>query len=220
MIITGNEHVDCKAPFMEVRTEYINSKKQSIDVVLLGDSITEGFNIPYYIPTDKIIINSGMSGDRIMSLEPRLKRDVFDLKPKSVVLNIGINDLMHFEILKPELVEARINELSNQYKKICDQIINQNIELICTSIIKIAEQPYDETKQHFANYMFINHQINLLNNQIKEYCDSNQISYLDYNQQVCSHYNQLDQSFAYDGLHLNVKGYLEIIKILDAAGVL
>lgn len=220
MLYTGNEHIDCKEPFMAVRNEYIKGLNNEIDLILLGDSITEGFNLPFFYPSNKIILNSGMSGDRIVNLQTRLKRDVLEFKPTSVLLNIGINDLMHFEHDKVEGLNERLEHLFNEYTSITKQIIDSGIKLSCASIIKIAEQPYDETKHHFANYMFINYQIDILNSKIQAYCINNNITYIDYNTILTNEYNQLDESFAYDGLHLNQKGYFEVVQILIEEGVL
>ncbi len=220
MLYTGNEHIDCKQPFMTVRNEYIKKLDPKVELVLLGDSITEGFNIQAYHPTNKIILNSGMSGDRIVSLKARLQRDVVDFTPKTVLLNIGINDLMHFEYPKIEGLDTRLNYLFDEYIKIVETIINSGCKLYCASIIKIAEQPYDEIKHHFANYMFINEHINILNAKIENYCKDNHIDYLNYNSALENQYSALDGSYTYDGLHLNQKGYFEIIKLLVRKGVL
>lgn len=220
MLYTGNEHIDSKEPFMAIRNEYMKGLNREIDLILLGDSITEGFNLSIFYPATKCIVNSGMSGDRIVNLEKRLERDVFDFKPSQVLLNIGINDLMHFEHDSVEGLDERIYSLYQKYIRIVELILEHDIRLCCTSIIKIAEQPYDELKHHFANYMFINYQIELLNSKIKYYCNEHKIKYLDYNSALTNKYNQLDESYAYDGLHLNQKGYFEIVQILVKEGVL
>lgn len=220
MVYTGNEHVDCKAPFMNERNRFLKQLNKPINLLLLGDSITEGYNIPFYYPTSQVILNSGLSGDRIMSLSPRLKRDVLDYNPESVLLNIGINDLMHFEITDLTKLEARIDELFSEYQKNIDFLLKSNCQLYVASIIKIAEQAYDEVNHHFANYMFINKQIDILNQKISEYCNETNVIYIDYNHLLTNEYNQLDESFSYDGLHMNQKGYYEITKLLIEKGVL
>lgn len=62
-------------------------------VVFFGDSITQGFtSLPKEFPTLKIA-NRGIGGDKSRGLLVRLKEDVLDLKPRAVVMMIGINDL-------------------------------------------------------------------------------------------------------------------------------
>ena len=62
------------------------------EIILLGDSITEGF------PTDSLlkgfhVINKGVSGDRTDLVLTRLNRDVIDLAPTAVFVLIGTNDM-------------------------------------------------------------------------------------------------------------------------------
>ncbi len=61
-------------------------------IILLGDSITQGF------PTDMLlkefsIINKGISGDTTDRVLERLNRDVIDLAPSAVFLLMGTNDI-------------------------------------------------------------------------------------------------------------------------------
>jgi len=71
------------------------------NVVLVGDSITEGFEVPKYFPGRRVL-NRGIGGDVIGNALPaddprgvlqRLDASVFDCAATDVFLMIGVNDL-------------------------------------------------------------------------------------------------------------------------------
>ena len=73
-------------------------------VVLLGDSITQGWNerLPSAFPAMKVA-NRGISGDTTRGVLLRLNEDVLTLNPTAVVLLIGTNDIE--EGARPDVVE-------------------------------------------------------------------------------------------------------------------
>lgn len=74
-------------------------------VVLLGDSITQGWNerLAAAFPGMKVA-NRGISGDTSRGVLFRLKEDVLALNPSAVVLLIGTNDIE--EGARPDVVET------------------------------------------------------------------------------------------------------------------
>lgn len=83
-------------------------------VVFLGDSITDagrnrendnerGIGYPTLVsaemglkyPKEYVFINEGVSGDRIVELYARIKRDIIHRRPDYLTILIGINDVWH-----------------------------------------------------------------------------------------------------------------------------
>ena len=87
-------------------------------IIFFGDSITDmcksreaemhetfkfGAGYPYVVaselyskfPNKYQIVNSGISGDRIVDLYSRIKRDVWNLNPDVLSILIGTNDVWH-----------------------------------------------------------------------------------------------------------------------------
>ncbi len=62
------------------------------DVVFLGDSLTDGYDLKKFYP-QFVVSNRGINGDRTTWLEQRLKVSLFDLKPKVAVMLIGANNM-------------------------------------------------------------------------------------------------------------------------------
>jgi lysophospholipase L1-like esterase len=79
-------------------------------VVLLGDSITQGWNdrLPQAFPGMKVA-NRGISGDTTRGVLLRLQDDVIALNPRGVVLLIGTNDLE--EGARPDVVESNVRSI-------------------------------------------------------------------------------------------------------------
>lgn len=61
------------------------------DVVFIGDSLTDSYDVQSYYPQYKVL-NRGIGGDTTFGLERRLKISVYDVKPKCVVMLIGANN--------------------------------------------------------------------------------------------------------------------------------
>lgn len=62
------------------------------DVVLLGDSLTDGCDLSLYYP-EHTTLNRGIGADTTIGLEKRLDVSVYAVKPKVVVMLIGANNL-------------------------------------------------------------------------------------------------------------------------------
>lgn len=62
------------------------------EVAFLGDSLTDGYDLERHYPQYKTA-NRGIGGDTTHSLEERLQVSAYDLKPKTIVLLIGGNNL-------------------------------------------------------------------------------------------------------------------------------
>ena len=63
-----------------------------VDVVFLGDSLTDGYDVQKYYP-DCLCLNRGIGGETTIGLEERLGVSVYDVKPKVAVMLIGINNV-------------------------------------------------------------------------------------------------------------------------------
>ena len=67
-------------------------EKGQVDVVFLGDSLTDGYDLKKFYP-DYLTLNRGISGDTTVGLEKRLDVSAYDVQPKVVVMLIGANNM-------------------------------------------------------------------------------------------------------------------------------
>jgi lysophospholipase L1-like esterase len=63
-----------------------------LDVVFLGDSLTDGYDVARFYPQYKVS-NRGISGDTTVGLANRLDVCVYKVKPKVAVMLIGANNM-------------------------------------------------------------------------------------------------------------------------------
>ena len=69
-----------------------NYAEYEVDVVFLGDSLTDGYNVAECYP-GYTVLNRGIGGETSVGLEDRLKVSLYDVKPKVAVMLIGANNL-------------------------------------------------------------------------------------------------------------------------------
>ena len=69
-----------------------NPTLEDVDVVFLGDSLTDGYDVDAYYPQFNVA-NRGIGADTTFGLERRLKVSAYDIDPKVVVILIGANNL-------------------------------------------------------------------------------------------------------------------------------
>lgn len=136
--------------FYQAKIETFAEENKTIsnpDVVFLGDSLTDGYDLTHYYP-EYNCINRGISGDTTFGLEKRLRVSAFEINPKVVCMLIGGNNLstmfQNYEqiliSLKENLPNTKIILLSltamgNQWAKNNDLAIanNQKIKSMAQS---------------------------------------------------------------------------------------
>ena len=67
-------------------------KGTDVDVVFLGDSLTDGYDVKRFYP-EYTVLNRGISGDTTVWLEERLDVSLYAIQPKVAVMLIGANNI-------------------------------------------------------------------------------------------------------------------------------
>lgn len=67
-------------------------KGKDVDVIFLGDSLTDGYNVKEFYP-EYTVLNRGISGDTSVWLEERLDVSLYAVQPKVAVMLIGANNM-------------------------------------------------------------------------------------------------------------------------------
>lgn len=127
-----------------------------IRILFQGDSITDAFRaredeknlgcgypnlvaaeLGFENPGEYEFLNKGVSGDRIVDLQSRIKKDMINLKPDVISILIGINDVWHeieehngvstakYELLYDMLIKEIKNELENAKLMIIEPFVLQ-----------------------------------------------------------------------------------------------
>jgi lysophospholipase L1-like esterase len=171
--------------------------QQFQNVVLVGDSITEGFDVAKWFPGRRVL-NRGIGADVIgNALKPDDKRGVlkrmnesfFDCAARDAFLLIGINDLGDSHT--PEQIEAGYREILQQVKT-------------KAPLMKLHVQSVLPTRGSHAR-----HNTNILdvNKRLERLAKKFDYDYIDLHSQMADDKGELKQEFTADGLHINDQGY-------------
>jgi lysophospholipase L1-like esterase len=167
------------------------------NVILLGDSITEGFNVSKYFP-DRHVLNRGIGADIIGNALPksdkrgilrRMDESIFDCRPADVFVLIGINDLGMGH--KPETIETG-------YRQILEEVKSRAPD------VKLHVQSLLPTRGNFAKH---NANVNDLNKRLQKLAREFGDDYIDLHSKMADDQGELKEEFTADGLHLKDPGY-------------
>lgn len=170
---------------------YISEK-----VIFLGDEITKNYNLYAYFDQENLV-NQGITSGTIPKVMENLNSAIM-LSPKKVVIMIGVNDLINANGID--------NSIKENYKNLIDAIRNRSpkTEIIIESLLPINSEKYSN----------LNKDITEFNNYIKSIADLYNLEYIDL-WSIFNKKNNSTDSYAKDGINLNIKGYELITEALE-----
>ncbi len=167
-------------------------------VVFMGDSITEGWGTkgtPGFFDNDKMV-ERGISGEVTAQMVLRFRRDVIDLKPKTVVILCGCNDIA--------LNQGEYNEdytFGNIVTMVELAKANKIKPIVC-SVLPAAAFPWRQEVKDAPE------KVASLNARLREYCTKNRVKYVDYfPAMVAEDGVSLNPNYTNDGIHPTLPGY-------------
>ena len=189
--------------------EYYNTKVESfekentelddVDVVFLGDSLTDGCDLNKYYP-EYSSVNRGISGDTTDGLLNRLKVSAYDVEPTGVVLLIGVNDISRG--VKP-------NELSDHYEKI---ITGLKENLPDTIIVWCSMTALGGKSAKYNDTVII------CNQKIKLLAEKHSCVFVDLFTPLCDvETREIKEEYTTDGTHLTDAGYQVVTQEINNA---
>lgn len=171
-------------------------------VVFIGNSITEGW---WYADSlffkNNEYVARGISGQVTSQMLVRFRKDVIDLKPKTVVILAGANDIaenngyISLENIKGNIVS--MIELAKLHK----------IDVILCSVLPAYDFSWHKGLEPAGKIIE-------LNKMLKAYADRNKVTYVDYHSNMADERNGLPAKYSEDGIHPNPEGYKVMKKIL------
>ncbi|MEO6184022.1 MAG: platelet-activating factor acetylhydrolase IB subunit [Verrucomicrobiota bacterium] len=181
--------------------EEAKAKRDNVDLLFLGDSITDGWRSKgkavwekFYTPRNAL--NLGIGGDRTQHVLWRLQNGEVDgLKPKVVVLLIGINNTPNEKDgvprnTAPEIVEgvtAVVKEIQTRMPK--------------AKVLLLAVFPYKQKGDPMRD------KVGEINAGISKLGKKKRVTFLDINQKFLKPDGTLPTDIMPDLLHPNEKGY-------------
>ena len=189
-----------------------NEQLKKIDepnrVVFMGNSITEGwsnFDKDFFI--NNPFVNRGISGQTTPQMLIRFRPDVVNLNPKAVVILAGINDIAgNTGPISLENTAENIISMAEIAKA-------NNIKVYICSTLPAIDFPWSPGLEPGPKVI-------KLNSILKNYCDQNNITYVDYFTSVADDKGGLkvpEYTTADDLVHPNLAGYKVMEKIILSA---
>ncbi|WP_148216697.1 GDSL-type esterase/lipase family protein [Arcobacter nitrofigilis] len=159
--------------------------KNNIDIVMLGDSLTARgeWDVILY---PKKVINLGHDADTTSDILNRLDLAI-EVHSKSIYLMIGINDMNTYKSL---------DKIFENYIKILNRLEKES-----SSKIFVQSVLYTQMNS-------FNKKVKEINIRLEKYCNDNNLTYIDLNR-VLSRDEVLLNIYTTDGLHLNMKAYVD-----------
>ncbi|MDR3247067.1 MAG: SGNH/GDSL hydrolase family protein [Prevotellaceae bacterium] len=188
--------------YAKENSELPEPAKKDRRVVFIGNSITQGWasKRPDFF-TSNNYIGRGISGQTSPQLLSRFRRDVIDLKPAAVLINIGTNDIAeNTGTYDEEFTLGNIKSMAELAKA-------NKIKVILSSVTPVKEYPW---RKEIKN---VPEMIQSLNAKIKAYATANKFAYVDYYSSMHDENHALIGSYGTDGVHPNAKGYEVMEKI-------
>jgi len=163
----------------------------SNDIVFLGDSLTEGFDLGHYFPS-AVVINRGLSGDTTYQVRYRLE-EIIIAKPAKLFLMIGINDFFQGE--DESTVLRNILAILREFQQNAP-----TTELYVQSILPVNESIM------FADE-FLDLSVFSFNDNLRLICKELEVHYVDLYGDFLNDKGEMDRRYTYDGVHLSKEGY-------------
>ena len=198
----------------DCKNQTIIQKEIPVDVLFIGDSITQMWELPAYFHHSGLrIINRGIGGDRTGTLLHRFRADAVQLKPRFTILMDGINDAWDLEDDNWKQEQGRpLNEV------IRDAVSNMK------EVLKIAS----EENMHLAvcsllptEMLWTNHErdrqiyVQIFNAELRRMAETAGAVFVNYYPSfVAENGYSVRRELTREGLHPNVFGYDRMAEVL------
>lgn len=186
--------------------EFLNQPAiTSKDIVMLGNSLTEGGKDWGKKLGWKNVVNRGIIGDEIMGIYDRLHQ-ILPGNPKKIYYLCGINDVSH---------HLTTDDIISRERKVIERIMSEcpNTELIIQSLL-----PINESFHRYKNLDGKTNQVPEINARLAELAKEKGLKFINlYPLFVEPGTNVLRKELTTDGLHLKDAGYKIWVKAIKDA---
>ena len=196
--------------FLPEKVEVVTKVKKRVvmdeNIVFVGDSITDFYDLEEYYP-DYNVVNSGIDGNQTRNILEDIDERIYQYNPSKVFLLIGTNDIGHG--VEPYEIVSNIKQILEGIR-----VNRPYAKLYLESIY-----PVEEGRSKVGNRT--NDVIKEVNQELKKYCEEEDITYIDMYSLLLDPSLEEDtfyEEYTDDGLHPSEEGYQvitsEIMKYL------
>jgi len=164
-------------------------------IVFMGNSIIEGWKVSDPDLFSKPgFVNRGIGGQTTPQMLLRFRQDVIDLRPETVVILAGTNDIAG------NTGPMTLSQINNNIVSMVELAQANDIQVVLCSVLPAYDYPWREG-------MNPNIKIPQLNAMLKQYASESGIYFLDYFKAMADERNGLPKKYAEDGVHPTREGY-------------
>lgn len=182
---------------------FLNQSALHNQVVFIGDSIIELYpTYELFGGQDKVVYNRGISGDTSDRMLERLHDNCLNINPEVVYMLVGTNDI------------AR----GIEHSVILDNIgksIDKCKEKGVAKVIVSGLYPVNKSINSGMVGARTNKEIGELNAKLSALCQQKGAIFVSFTDALADKNGNFNESFTYDGLHPNAKGYDAITKVIQ-----
>jgi len=190
-----------------------NRTVSSVDVVFMGDSITDFWQRAQFgtFFSNTRYLDRGISGQTTPQMLVRFRSDVLAFKPQAVVILAGTNDIAgNTGPESDEMIEDNLTSMS-------ELAVASHVKVVLSSITPVSEYHLanpNATPQTTQRPMT---RIRAINEWIKRYAAARGHIYLDYFSSMTDDKGLLKAELSADDLHPNAAGYAVMAPLAQAA---
>ena len=205
---------DLRREEFDADNERILLANEKVDIVFIGDSITEGWNVRVAFANFGNVYNRGISGDVIHIIEKRFEADALQLKPRVIVVHGGINNTFPFfeatEETLPALIEEAYQTFVASYRRIFEMCRIRDQKVIACAMTPLSEAPSLGAQARKEAVV-------RMNKALQELCLEHKVPFADYHTPLAEVDGMTaQQGKTHDGLHPNDNGYCRMDRIIRA----
>ena len=176
--------------------------REKVDIVFLGDSITEGWKDkrPGFFTPGRV--GRGIGGQTTPQMLVRMMPDVVDLTPRAVHIMAGTNDIAgNTGPMTPEMTRDNIRAMTAIAR-------HHKIKVLLASIPPAASFPWRPGMETLKP-------IREINAWLRSYAAEIGATYVDYHPVLADAAGGMRPGFAYDGVHPTEAGYDAMATVID-----
>lgn len=186
--------------------------EQPVDFVFFGDSITHWWDLAtFFGHSGHTLVNRGIGGDTTDQARKRFAADVLQLKPRYVVILIGINNTWDLDTFLPadRLTAQQIwQQVTTDVEAMMLAALDQGITPILCSLLPTCMDRYAMNRER-------NELVAAINKRLQELAKQAGCLYVDYHSRMTEEDGiTLRMDLADDGLHPHVLGYQLMATVL------
>lgn len=176
----------------------------AVDVVFMGDSITEGWLRGDPVLFSKGRVDRGISGQTTPQMLIRFRQDVIALHPHTVHIMAGTNDIAG------NTGPMTVDDSFHNIRAMAEMAYSNGIKVVIASVLPANGFPWRTEKRPATA-------IAELNMQLRDYAKARGFAFADYYSAMAGSDGGLSPALAVDGVHPTTQGYAMMRPIAEEA---